>query len=777
MAISRPGYALEEQTITRPGRRAGEAGGSPRQDAARRLLRWAPAVLTAGFVAAVLYRYGVSLPDMGRYGAYLALCLALPGLLLVRALYGGSRTLAEELALGTALGLAVELAAYVAARAAGFPLLVLAWPALTYAAFLAVPGLRRHWRGSGPRPAAPLWWPWALAALVCYLVAKAAYSHFAAAPLTWPELAGYSDDAPFHLGLIGELKHHLPPTSPIVAGEPLFYHWFVYAHWAAASWITGVEPLVLLLRLGMLPVLTAFVVLVAMLGRRVTDSWTGGALAAAATLFVGAARLFFGPLGTFTWGGIHDAAWGSPTFAFGALLFVPAVLLLTELLHHRWYDLGAWLVLGVFLLAVMGAKATYLPMLLVGLAAVAAIEGVRRRRVPWPALTALLMTGTCLVFAQLVLFGGRRQGLMVAPFSFMRTVWQDLTGMPVDATPTLLSLAGVTTVYLLAWAVTWSPMLGLLSRPRLFVRPDVVLMVGMAAAGLAGMIVLDHPGRSQIYFLWGSHPYLVIPAVFGVLVILRRARVPHAWALCAIGAGLAGAYAIPLLLGVTAPLEPGRSDTVLLLPYLMLVAVVALASLVVVVTRSRLRGWALVIVALAAMGLPAAHHVRVISVLSGASGSAAAAAEPAPPAPPGVLTAARWLREHSSPDDLVATNVHCRWGLENPCDSRQFWISALTERHMLVEGWAFTVKNADSWQPGRLEQHQPFWDRDRLAANDAAFVSPSAATVQGLRDRYGVRWLFVDEQRPGVSRDIGDFARFRFRSGAFSVYETEPSGA
>ncbi|MEV0202170.1 hypothetical protein [Nonomuraea sp. NPDC050691] len=734
-------------------------------------------MLTLGFVAAVLYRYGVSLTDMGSYGAYVVLCLALPGLLLVRALYGDSRTLAEELALGTTLGLAVELATYIAARAAGFPLLVLAWPAVTYAVFLAVPGLRRHWKGGGLRPGAPVWWSWALATLVCYLVAKAAYSHFGAAPLTWPELAAYSDDTPFHLGLIGELKHHVPPMSPIVAGEPLFYHWFVYAHWAAASWITGVEPLVLLLRLGMLPVLAAFVVLVAMLGRRVTDSWTGGALAATATLLVGAPRMFLGSLGTFTWGGIHDAAWGSPTFAFGALLFVPAVLLLTELLRHRWYDLGAWLVLGVLLLAVMGAKATYLPMLLVGLAVVAMIEGVRRRRLPWPVLTALLMTGACLVFAQLVLFGGRRQGLMVAPFSFMRTVWQDLTGMPVNATPTLLSLAGVAAVYLLAWAVTWSPMLGLLTRPRLFLRPDVALMLGIAAAGLGGMILLDHPGRSQIYFLWGSQPYLVIPAVFGVLVIMRRARVRRAWTLGAIGAGLAGAYAIPLLLGVSAPLEPGRSDTVLLLPYLTLVAVVALGALAVVVTRSRLRGWALMIVALAAMGLPAAHHVRVISFLSGAGRAAVASAEPAPPAPPGVLTAARWLRAHSSPDDLVATNVHCRWGLENPCDSRQFWVSALAERHMLVEGWAFTVKNADSWQPGRLEQHQPFWARERLAANDAAFQAPSTATVQGLRDRYGVRWLFVDEQRPGVSRAIGEFARFRYRSGAFAVYQTEPSKA
>ncbi|GAA3201871.1 hypothetical protein [Nonomuraea roseoviolacea] len=733
-------------------------------------------MLTTAFTVLVLHHYGVSFRDIGVYGAYVVACVAVPGVLLLRALYDDSRTLAEEVALGTALGLAVEVGAYVAARAAGVPLLVLAWPAATYVLFLAVPALRRHWRSRGARPAAPAWWPWAPALVICYLVARTAQSLYAVSPLTWPDLVRHSDDAAFHLGLIGELKHHMPPTSPIVAGEPLFYHWFVYADWAAASWITGVEPLVLLLRLGMLPVLAAFVVLVASLARRVTGSWKGAAVAVGASLLIGPPRLYLGSLGSFTWGGVHDAAWGSPTFGFAALLFLPVVLLVTDLLQRRRYDARAWLLLGVFLLAVMGAKATFLPMLLVGLAAVAAVEVARRRRPSWPVVTALLMTAACLGFAQIVLFGARRQGLLVAPFSSMRTMWQDLTGAPVDAVPSAASWAGVAAVYLLAWAVTWSPVLGLFRRPALFLRPDVVLMLAIGAAGLGAMIVFDHPGRSQVYFLWGSYPFPAIIAVFGALVALRRARVSRAMALGAIGAGLACAYGIPFLCRVRAPLEPGRPGTDLYLPYLALLVVAALGALAVVVTRAGRRGWALMIVALAAVGLPAAHHARVVSFLSGHGASPAAAAEPAPTAPPGALTAARWLRDHSAPDDVVATNVHCRWGFEHPCDSRQFWLSGLTERHMLVEGWAFTVRNADSWQPGRLEEHQPFWDRDRFAANQAVFRAPSEGAMRRLRDAYGVRWLLVDERLPGVSSGLGDVARLRFRSGDFAVYEPGTSG-
>ncbi|MEQ4717339.1 hypothetical protein [Nonomuraea sp. B19D2] len=689
-------------------------------------------------------------------------------MLLIRMLYPGRRTLAEEVALGLALGFAVEIATYIAARAVGLPLLVLAWPIGTYVSFLAVPRLRALWK-AGPRSEAPVWWAWGLALIVCYLVAKSAYSYFSIGPLTWPELARYSDDVPFHLGLIGELKHHMPPMSAIVAGESQFYHWFVYAHWAAASWITGVEPLVLLLRLGVLPMLAAFVVLIGLLARQVTNSWKGGMLAVLATLGVGAPRLFLGSVGTFTWGGINDAAWGSPTFTFGALLFVPVVLLVADLLGKRRHERAAWLLLGVFLIAVMGAKATYLPLLLVGLL-LAVVAGAMRRRVPWPALLALVLAGACLLFAQLVLFGGQRQGLLVAPFSYMGTVWQDLTGALVDVSPSLTSVLGVTVVYLLAWAVTWSPVLGLLSRPGLVIRSDVAVMLGIAAAGLGATVVFDHPGRSQVYFLWASYPYLAVLAVFGTLVILRRACVPRRMTLCAVGAGLVGAYVIPLLCGVRAPLGPGRPDFVLLLPYIALVVVAGLTVIVLAGLRRAMRGWALIIVAMAVIGLPAAHHARALSFLSRGGTEPSAPEVPASVIPQGVLSAARWVRGHSTPDDLIATNVHCRWGLEKPCDSRQFWLSALAERHVLVEGWAFTAKNVDRWTPGQVEQYQPFWDRERLAANEAVFLSPSTATIQRLRDQYGVRWLLVDERRLPQGSRLGDFAELRYRAGDYAAY-------
>ncbi|WP_424530785.1 hypothetical protein ACOZ38_13420 [Sphaerisporangium viridialbum] len=743
----------------------------PRRRRPPHLSAWLPGLSMMVLVAAVLRRYGVSVPDMAAFGAYVAVGLALPGTLLVRALYGGARTAAEEIALGVTLGYSVEVILYIGARAVGMPLLVLVWPIAVSVLFAGVPRLRRHWRRGREGERAPLWWSWCLALLFAFLVVWSALSFFRTHAITWPELGAASIDMPFHLALVGELKHHVPPMVPMVAGEPLLYHWFVYAHLAAASWITGVEPLVLVFRLAMLPMLAALVVLLGMTGRRVTGSWAGGALTAAGTIFVAVPSLYLGTNGSFTWGGVPDLAWTSPTQTFGALLFAPVVLILMDVLAGRRQTAGTWVLLGVFLLAVMGGKASYLPLLAAGLAAVAVVEAVRRRRAPWPALAALGMTTALCLYAQFILFGGVRQGLVVSPLFTMRTTWGELTGLGDQADPPVAAVTGITLIYVLCWFVVLCGVLGLASRPRSLGRPGVVLLLGIGAAGLGTMFLLGHPGRSQLFFLWGAYPYLVTVTVHGLLVLLRRARVSLRSVLCSAGAGVVAAYLIPVACGVRVPLSPGQADTILYRPYVALSAVAVVVSVVLIATRGALRAWALVTTMLTAIGLPADLHARVLSTvdrLTGHDPPVAAVPVAAPAVPPGALTAGRWLRAHSDPDDLVATNAHCRWGYEDPCDSRHFWVSALSERRVLVEGWTYTAANLRGWRQGQSPEHIPFWDQELLRANDAAFTAPSEAVLQRLRDRYGVRWLFFEGSRTVQNPAAG---RFAFRSGDYTVYE------
>ncbi|MFF3442976.1 hypothetical protein [Streptosporangium sp. NPDC002721] len=730
---------------------------------------WAPAASMTALTAAVTALYGVSVPDMILFGLYVVLGVGLPGVLLLRLLYRGRRTLAEEMALGLALGYAVEVLAYAGARALGAPLLVLAWPIGACLLFLAVPRLRRHWTvAASRRERAPGWWSWFLAALTAYLLAWSAVAFFRLNALSWPALGRSFPDMPFHLALVGELRHHMPPTVPMVAGEPLSYHWFVYAHLAAASWVTGVEPLVLLFRLGMFPVLAAFVVLAGMTGRRVTGSWAGAALTVAGTVLVATPSLYLGSNGAFTWGGVPDLMWASPTQTFGGLMFAPVVPLLLDLLERRRRTAGHWALLGVFLVAVAGAKATYLPLLGAGLLAVVAAGALRRRRPPGPVLAALGMTAACFLFAQFVLFGGARQALVVDPFSFMETVWREMTGAGDGADPPPLSIPGMVVVFLLCWAVTWGGISGLLSRPRLLARPAVALVLGIGAAGLGAALLLGHPGRSQLFFLWGAYPYLAAATALGIVTLARRARQSRRATLCAAGAGLAAAYLIPLLCGVRIPLKPGTGDTVLYLPYAVLLATILAAAAVLAVTSGRLRAWSLVVTALAVVGLPAVVHARLLWLVAGRE-----AGGPPPvtaPPPEGALDAGRWLRAHSDPGDLVATNAHCRWGREEPCDGRHFWVAALSERRVLVEGWTYTSRNTARWRPELPALELPFWDDRLIALNDAVFEAPTAEAVRELRERHGVSWLFADEHRGGPVPGLGAFATPRFRSGGYAVY-------
>jgi hypothetical protein len=129
------------------------------------------------------------------------------------------------------------------------------------------------------------------------------------------------------------------------------------------------------------------------------------------------------------------------------------------------------------------------------------------------------------------------------------------------------------------------------------------------------------------------------------------------------------------------------------------------------------------------------------------------------------ISAARWLRDHSDPNDLVATNIHCRVPRSAACDSRQFWVSAYSERRVLVEGWDYAGHTFIPWDP--------FWDQALLATNDAAFEEPSTATVAALRNGYGVRWLFADATLADPAA-IGRYADLRYRAGDFAVFEAPP---
>lgn len=713
-----------------------------------------PVVLVAAMVLA-LRHFEVPVPTSLVFLVYVASGVTLPGTLLWRRLRG-SGVLVEDLACGTAVGYVVELLVYCLCRYAGTPQLTPLWAVAVVAVCLTVPSWRGCWRSAAVRP--PLWWSWALSGCVAAVFGWSCLAYFRAAGIGTPGYEHTDFDMLFHLALIGEFKHHVPPAVPWLKGEPLYYHWFVYAEQAATSWTTGIEPQLLLYRLSPLPVLAATVVLIAALTRRLTGSWGSGLVAVGVTYLALAPDPYgFSMLRYFSvygFGVVEDGSllrptmWISPTQTFGTLIALALALVLVDLLVAAYPGRALW---GLFLLlvvGVMGAKATYLPLFLCGLVLVAL---VRRR-----ALVAGGAVLVALLFAQFVLYGGASQGMTVRPLRTLRVLGVTRTAdlLPLTGGSTV-RLAAVAVVCLVCWATVWSGAAGLLARGR-WREPPYLLLLGIGLAGLGGVVVFWHPGLSQFFFLESARPMLGVLAACGIAAVPRKPP-PRVIALAvACGAGV-----VWLVRLVDGPTVPHRSLP-LLWPYAVLVLVA-----VFLVRAPRI----LVLALLAGYCLPSTVDVVLAQALTQPSAYAQSVAAIGG-VPAGAKEAGRWLRDHSDPDDLVATNVHCVPDPGAPCPGKHFSVAAYSERRVLLEGWAYTVTDTEKAAETGLDPSAiPFWDPALLTANDDAFSHPSPATIGALRQRYHVKWLFADYHYGTPSPALASFTKLRYWIGDCAVFE------
>jgi hypothetical protein len=128
------------------------------------------------------------------------------------------------------------------------------------------------------------------------------------------------------------------------------------------------------------------------------------------------------------------------------------------------------------------------------------------------------------------------------------------------------------------------------------------------------------------------------------------------------------------------------------------------------------------------------------------------------------VDAARFVMQHSAPTDVVATNVHCLQMYGDICDPRSFWLSAYSERSVLVEGWGFAPRQSLG------DAFAPFWDQAKLKLNDEAFSAPTPILLGRLRDQYGVHWLVVDREVSVESPVLATLAAKVYDNGRVAVY-------
>ena len=734
-----------------------------------------------------LVQTGSAVSDVARYLLVWAVLVITPGVLLWRALAG--RTTTEiELGAGAGTGIALLLVAWLVATGLGHPRWSAAVPLAVLVAFLAFPRLRRHWRGSpalaGRAPA--LWWA-SMALLGALAIHKVSLTILRPSVLP-PGPSAIASDTWYSLGIAGQLAQGFPVADPSFVGGQITYHWFALGLVTATSQLAGTDLAATVMHLWFVPFVVVWLGVTAALVRMLllpyeqarpgARRWWWGPLGASLVVVVPAGVVLTGTAAAGLGTGLNSS---SASGAFGSLFVSFAGLVLASLLRDARQP-GLWVVALLTGVAASGIKPTVLPVVAAGCLLVAGWRLVHRRS-GW-SIAALTAIGALAVFgvASRVVVGSTT-GTKIQPLALVvadpsyRALFAPgaapgpgaggflLPAVALGRPHALAFALAVLLLFLLGQAVV---LLGLLRLPRSPLRADpaAVWVAGATVAGYLACWVVAHSGFSQQWFALNVTGTATALSVVVVAVeVPAGGRRPAVLAAVALVLGLGTAA---LTRHLTAPTDLPLGTR--LVPYALLAG---LLLVLLAVNRGLGRALAPVVVAAALL---------LGAMLPGAGGWLVGnAVVPITESPRAVVTrpqqeAALWLRESSAPADVVVSNVFCRpVRYSDGCEHAGVWVSALTGRRLVLDGWAYipqTMDRYDGTVPGPMLP-SPF--PDRLRDSLALITEGDRDAACRLTAQYGARWVFADTDATRVSPKLARFADLRHVSGPVRVFAIDPA--
>jgi hypothetical protein len=130
----------------------------------------------------------------------------------------------------------------------------------------------------------------------------------------------------------------------------------------------------------------------------------------------------------------------------------------------------------------------------------------------------------------------------------------------------------------------------------------------------------------------------------------------------------------------------------------------------------------------------------------------------------GTAKIAKYLQDESNKIDLIATNRHCAGLEENQtCTARQFALSALSERRVLLEGWSYTTC------PLSEPILNKYWNENFWKLNQDFLINPNAQNWE-MFQKSGVDWLVIDSTRPSAA-NYNDFADLVKTEGSVTLWK------
>ncbi len=345
--------------------------------------------------------------------------LIVPGVLVYRALSPRAGSILRQLAIGWALGYVLEILAFAATAAVGVRELLYAYPILVAAA--AIPVIRRR-AAEEDTTSERGRWEWGLAAVLLVAFAYLAVASFSQTPLpSTDHTTVYHPDHPFHVSIAAEAKHHWPLLDSQVFGEPRAYHVFSHIHLAAMSQVTGIDLPAVYFRLYSIPLIVLLALQMVVAARSLGRSPWVGVVAVALLFLVGEIdldpreRYADTPFGGLFFAYLHD----SPSFLLGLVFFVPAIVLLYELLaaERMRANAGQWALVALLLVGCGGAKVTTLPVLVGGLGLFVLWERIATGRLNRQALAGAGLAAAVMAGFYLVQYRGHSSGTSLDPLA------------------------------------------------------------------------------------------------------------------------------------------------------------------------------------------------------------------------------------------------------------------------------------------------------------------------------------------------------------------------
>jgi hypothetical protein len=728
----------------------------------RELAQLAPPLLVLVVLLLAATGWGTGHRELAAAALALGLTQVVPGVLVWRFVRPTEGWVIEDLVMGLAVGAALAVPTQVLSTATDSAWVVVAVPVVLSGVVLAIPRSRRRVLD---RQTQPLPWLWGLATTATTVLPILLVLDTFRMPIRWKGWAVSYVDMHYHQALANELLHRFPPHNPQVADESLDYHWFTSAWTAQVSSVSGTPVDVLLWRFS--PSLLAIVVplLVAVVAMRLSRrTWVGPLASAIAFLLLDVAPWGISAIST----PLHTTM--SPTQQFGLLVMLP-VLAIIGLRWTRQIHPASVLLLVPLLVVSGGSKGSVLPVVIAGcLLAVVAAWIVDRTILPTILLDTALAITAMLVLS-VTMFGGTSGGISFAGIGeFISVRGEVVAGTEVDPA----TVAGVSAGLLFLLSVAWGSIgaLGALFDPATRREPLLWMLLGCGISGFCAILFLTHPGESQLYFFFSAQVPLSILAAWGAAVLLIRTGRPVAVLL---GGSATGAVALGISHVLFAPsygAAPGLPTAFSALAVFVIAVTLGCAGAAIALSRQGRFTWrafgAAAVIGVTVAGITPA--IENIAIWDPVAPSVSAAYRPGA-THSSEVRAYRWIRDHSSVDDVVMTNMHCRYGSGESCDHRHFAVAAYSERRVLVEGWAYTPGAARQYRAGKSASisRVPFWDKDLLALNDGFIEHPTAAAANKLRD-LGVRWVAV-QTRNANDRTLEPYARLRLRTDFVTVYE------